>query len=353
MDPAWSDGAAVLARRLERAVADHLSSETASRLRAAGLVDAGVLAHFGRPDVLDVGSLRNVLVDIGVYGLPLSDIQGLLRVQRLAWEEHGKRRRLFASAPADFAESWAPAAPPAVAVASGPGGASPDAGPVALAPAGVPPPGRGRRVRWPTRLRRRAAAAGGPRALADLEEAERSRWLQEFSSLLIEGDYPIAQLVRASLDPSAVYRRSAGGRRAGTVRQHVRAFRRFAAWRAASGFRGRPTGPPGVAQLLDFLNERAAGPCPRSVPQGIVDAVRFVEVAGGVPPEERLCSHPLVSAAVRDIGVSLAGGRGQVRRKAPQYPAIVLVALELFVADSAVPAYRRVLAWALLLRVWG
>ena len=52
-------------------------------------------------------------------------------------------------------------------------------------------------------------------------------------------------------------------------------------------------GQPGVAAVLEYLEARATEPCGRTVPQGVLDALKFIESAGGVPDADKVSSSPL------------------------------------------------------------
>ena len=133
------------------------------------------------------------------------------------------------------------------------------------------------------------AGAAGPEALSDLEERERARWLAEMVAILKDARLPVVELAAGSLDPDAVLRRAAGGRRARTLRQRVRDWKRARAWLDATGFTGFPSGRDGVGAFLDYLEDRASEPCARTVPGSAFLALSFFEKAGGC---ERTLASP-------------------------------------------------------------
>ena len=217
----------------------------------------------------------------------------------------------------------------------------------------LPPPPASAPARWPTHLRRDLAAADGPRAQGAVEEKERVRWVAQVAAILRASGLPSARLAEEALDPEAFLRRCAGGRRVRTLRLRVRAWRKVEAWLAAAGQSGFPRGDPGTLVMVAYLDARAQEPCARTVPSSIVMALSFFEDCGGVPQPDRVSAHPVLIRAVKDIEVTLARGEGHVRRKAPHFPAMIVLSLELLIVDDEVSKYRRVYAWVTLVRVWA
>ena len=79
---------------------------------------------------------------------------------------------------------------------------------------------------WTTRLQRLASKVTGDNQREKLEQAERDRWMKELNDLLHEAGY----LGRQDKEFEAmqyVATRYAMGRRAATIRQHVRHGRRI------------------------------------------------------------------------------------------------------------------------------
>ena len=68
---------------------------------------------------------------------------------------------------------------------------------------------------------------------------------------------------------------------------------------------------------------------------------------------DRVSRSPMVTRTAKDIEVGLARGVGCATRKAPQFPVLVVVALEQVVVDAASAKYRRVYAWYKIVRVWA
>ena len=79
-------------------------------------------------------------------------------------------------------------------------------------------------------------------------------------------------------------------------------------------------------------------------------SLRFLEVAGEVAPEDKLCLGPALANAEKEL--SLAATRPSARGQAPQLPLAVVAALE-GVVLSDMPAYNRAFAGFRLLRHWS
>ena len=93
----------------------------------------------------------------------------------------------------------------------------------------VPRKGMAPRDQWPTRLGKKLAEAGDNMQLrAAAEDQEREKWLKELRHLITVG------LGGSSDQVDAITRRVGKGRRAGTLRKHVKVWVRFMDWLVAS-----------------------------------------------------------------------------------------------------------------------
>ena len=317
---------------------DELSAQARSALRSAGLLDAGVLEDLSlEGDAAFTGYLESVIGSLPTYVEDRALLVG--RVAAAARDAAAKRRRLFATAPLNVAALYGVFTSAAASGLVAPG-----------APSDVPLPAvpLGRPLRWPSRLRRAAAAEQG---LAVAEEAERQRLIGQVVAALRASHAPVVEIADASLDPDGVLRRAVGGLRARTVRQRLRAFSKYQKWLFAAGLPAWPTGAAGVRAALHFLDELVAGGCARSAPRSFLSGIRFYERVGGVA--DGIGGVQLLEATVKEYQINLSRGRLQPRRKAPIYPVALIVSLELTVVLESFPRYKRVYAWAKLVRVWG
>ena len=104
--------------------------------------------------------------------------------------------------------------------------------------------------------------------------------------------------------------------------------------------------------MTDYLEERAAEPCGRTVPRSVLAALSFMEEKGDVTRENRVSTTPMVRSTVSAIELALQGD-ALPTRKAPAFTIMLIVALEFLVEDEARAFALRSYAWVLLVRVWA
>ena len=105
--------------------------------------------------------------------------------------------------------------------------------------------------------------------------------------------------------------------------------------------------------LQDYLQELADEPCARTVPASIMKAVRFVELAGGVPQGAGYGDNQQLWGVVRDLEVQLAKkGGGRDRKQASMFLLSMVISLELCVCTKRkVPDYIIASAWVKLIKL--
>ena len=111
--------------------------------------------------------------------------------------------------------------------------------------------------------------------------------------------------------------------------------------------------PRGVHDVVDYLATLAASGVGRSAIGRAVQALNFMEKAGGLPEPRWLSQHPLVKATHNELLVTMASGATRATRKAPQMPCLLMLKFEGFVVDDSLQLYWRLFAWYRLLRVWA
>ena len=77
------------------------------------------------------------------------------------------------------------------------------------------------------------------------------------------------------------------------------------------------------------------------MPSSFLRALAFIEEVGAIPECDRVSTHPLVRVTVKDPEVELAGERGRPRKKAPSFPLLLVVALELTVTSEDALVFER------------
>ena len=207
------------------------------------------------------------------------------------------------------------------------------------------------RMRWPTKLRKARESEAGPDARAAAEQRERERWVTGLIEVLNAAGLPIVEQAEAAADPTAVMRLAAAGLRASTLRKRVRTWRHIRAW---LGQVYGVTFPASIDMFLDYLRTRAEEPCAKSVLQGAMSALAFMESAGRVEGEEALATQKALRSGLAELelGLLAAAGPGPARQ-APRFPTQILVELEETVMCVDKQAYPRAFAWWTLVSVWA
>ena len=160
---------------------------------------------------------------------------------------------------------------------------------------------------------------------------------------------PVVTLIEGSADRRQACRRVFGSRRAKTLRNRARAFKRYRTW--LETVRGR-SWPARVSDVTDYLEERAKDGCGFSVPGDLLAAFSVLESVGRVPLKDRFSADETVRAVVQSIAEELQS-RAAPRRPAKLYTVAMLLALEIRVMDLLAPLFSRVIAWVMLLQHWA
>ena len=110
------------------------------------------------------------------------------------------------------------------------------------------------------------------------EAADLERWRGELAELITEAILPLAIQAQQRRDPQKLVAAALGGMRAATIRQRIREWRKL---RAFCFGVVELAWPPNLGIVLDYLQERVAEPCARTVPESVLAAINFMEKAGG------------------------------------------------------------------------
>ena len=207
--------------------------------------------------------------------------------------------------------------------------------------------GKAPRTTWPTRLSKKLAGVGDdPNLRAEVENKEREKWLGRLMAQLRNG-------LRARGDAMAadqLSRRVGKGRRAGTLRKHVKVWDRFVGWLQATYEVGWPEGP---AQVAAYLECRAAEPCGKSVPLSVVKTLMFMESAAEIEVNQQLGKSPAVKNAMEEVVLQLETVEPKARKQANLLPVSLVIALERVVMKRELPRFIRAYAWFRLFKIWG
>jgi len=204
--------------------------------------------------------------------------------------------------------------------------------------------------RFRLRTDARLAAAAGPVARAEAEQAERERWKEVLVTLIREAGGPVVEATRASSNPGAALAAAAGGRRARTLAKRIGAWKRMRAW--CMDLYAVPF-PRTVLHLVEYLQARADEPCGLSVLEGVASGFAFMEDACGYARGQRLVDAPLFDAYLKELIAGYAVAGKEPLRQAPRYPLCLVLALEREVVDEEVAACYRCHAWWHLLSLWA
>ena len=153
------------------------------------------------------------------------------------------------------------------------------------------------RVTWKSRLQKALANAPDDQHRAKAEEKERQRWIGELMKLLEEAGF-LDSLAR---DPEATKQlalRVAAGRRASTLRQHVKYGRRVQVYMESIYGTAWLRSPGDFIGYVALLLEE---PCGRSVPGSLFKCVAFLEAAAEVSPEKRLSNAQSIHNYLKEI----------------------------------------------------
>ena len=114
--------------------------------------------------------------------------------------------------------------------------------------------------------------------------------------------------------------------------------------------RGTFGGSP--ADLADYLLARGDEPCGRTVPEAILKAVAWMEKVAEFPLEDR-ATFGRIATAIKDTVVERLSWKAPFTKRAPRYPAAILVRFERIVRNRVVPVGWRIWAWAKLVKTWA
>ena len=221
----------------------------------------------------------------------------------------------------------------------------------------VPAKGSAKITRWPTRFEKRMNAAGDNLNLRNgVERAERERWIDELKHLLYEARLPsmFRDMPIDLVDPSL---RFGKGRRASTLRKHVKTWRRARDWMVKTFSYPWPRHPEEFALYLEALSNEPCGrtvpPCGRTVPGSVYKTFIFMEIAGEVEPEYQMHKAVAIRNILEELALKLEGVAPKFAKKAWHLPVAVVRALEIAVMDRELTRFIRCYAWFRLMKLWA
>lgn len=183
----------------------------------------------------------------------------------------------------------------------------------------------------------------------DVEHQETLRWDTTIAGFIAESPLPAKQVAESTEDPSSTWVRLVGNRRSRTLRQSARAWQKFRDWLLLT--KGKAW-PDGISAIVDYLEERMLEPCGPTVPGSLLSGLQLLETVGGAERDKRIGLSPILINVVRNMKKELSEG-GPPRRTAAVFTVAMVLAAELVVVDAGRSIVERLMAFILLLMVWG
>ena len=205
------------------------------------------------------------------------------------------------------------------------------------------------RMIWPTRFQRRLKHCKEDAQREKIEEDERNRQINRLLELLSKTGLLKEETLREGASSAWMTRRRAMGRRASTLRAHVRLgfrMREFTVGCLGSDWF------KGVGDLMDYIAGRLEEPCGKSVPLAIMAAVRFLEASAEVPLDRRLSENPILQNFMAEISKS-GWWATRTRTSANRLLLAVVLCWEFLVMEEQQKSYIRLFAWFKLVKLWA
>ena len=202
---------------------------------------------------------------------------------------------------------------------------------------------------WPTRYQRRLKHCKEDAQREKVEEDERNRQISRLVELLRKTGMLKEETMREGASSEWMTRRRAMGRRASTLRAHVRMGMRMREFTTgcldSDWFKG-------TGDLMDYIAGRLEEPCGKSIPVSIVAAVRFLEASAEVPMDRRLSEDPVLQNFMAEITKS-AWWAARTRTSANRLLVAIVLCWEFLVTNENEKTYVRVFAWFKLVKLWA
>ena len=198
-----------------------------------------------------------------------------------------------------------------------------------------------RQGHWPTRSHGAASLSAVDQSRQAGEDKQRRRWLAQLQRLIATSGLPAAE--------AGISGRVGKGRRASTLRKHVKTWERVVAWvRSAFGVSW-----PSADHFAAYLQARASEPCGRSVPGSCLKTLMFMESAGEVSLDSKISRCPVIRNTMEELALALGNQDLRGRRQANQLLGSQVKAFEGLVMNEQAPRYVRAFAWFKLVKLWG
>ena len=157
-----------------------------------------------------------------------------------------------------------------------------------------------KQVVWLTKRQRQLALAETSHQRAAIETEERNRWARALAAELLAGNFPIVETLAETTDAERALARQSGRDRGRTIRSRVQVWRKFDVW-LRFVYSKASAWPYSIAQVVEYLEQLAALPCPRSTPVAVVKGLSYLERAGEVPEHQRPTASSVVIRTLHSI----------------------------------------------------
>ena len=205
------------------------------------------------------------------------------------------------------------------------------------------------RMSWPTRYQRRMHHAQEDAQRDKIEEEERDRQIRKLMELLNAAELIDGDDKRGEEASVWMVRRRAMGRRANTLRAHVRMGQRMQEFASAALGRSWFEGP---GDVMDYIAGRVEEPCGKSVPASVYSALKFLEMSAEVPREKRISEDETLRNFMAEISKS-HWWVSREKASAHRLVLAVVMCLEFLVMVDEESLYIRLYAWFKLVKLWG
>ena len=141
-----------------------------------------------------------------------------------------------------------------------------------------------------------------------------------------------------------------GNRRSKTLRNRAMSWKGFRAWQQVA--KGE-VWPSDVGCFLKYLEERhEVQPLGKTTPGALLSSLALLESVGQVPSSDRLSHDSMLLESVRSWQAELEAG-AMPPKQAPTSTVSIMLACELVARKSSLPVGYRIMAFILLIMIWG
>ena len=206
------------------------------------------------------------------------------------------------------------------------------------------------RMIWPTRLHRKRSSCKDEGQRQKVEEEERDRQIAKLVALLRKTSL-LEESMEGPVGPAGAWtiKRHALGRRANTLRVHVRLGERMREYtrstHGAEWFRN-------AAEVMDYIAGRLEEPCGKTVPNSIYSTIKFLELSAEIPAQRRMGGDQRLENFINEVNRS-HWWVARPRISANRWPLAIVICWEFVVMDKEQHQYIRLYAWFKLVKLWG